>query len=326
MTDFKYRLEKYKGAKTRFECPSCGRNRCFTRYINSETGEYLNYLVGKCDHVQSCGYHLSPKKYFENSDNKNQDFHSSCNSSIKTIPIKKRVKPIDNLDKQFLFSSIIHNDTSDFELFLRSKFKEEDVNRVKAEYFLGCNKDGHVVYWQIDNIGRIRTGKIMAYNPITGKRLKQDNLKIKNYNLKIQPLTWVHSELKRIGLLPKDWELSQCLFGLHLSTKYPNSNLINIVESEKTAVIMACVFPEFIWMASGGVNNLNAERLYPLKGKNIVLYPDIGCYKLWFEKVNKEIKDQIYNLSISNFLEKNKDKYRLEDGDDLADLYLSFNF
>ena len=48
---------------------------------------------------------------------------------------------------------------SDFETFLRSKFTPEEVDKAVERYFLSSNKDGHVVYWQIDNCSRVRTGK-----------------------------------------------------------------------------------------------------------------------------------------------------------------------
>lgn len=63
MNEYRFHLQKYKpGSKT--VCPGCGRKFCFTRYID-EAGEisFPGY-VGKCDHINSCGYHYSPKEYF----------------------------------------------------------------------------------------------------------------------------------------------------------------------------------------------------------------------------------------------------------------------
>ena len=60
----KYKLEKYKGQSTRFTCPKCGRKRSFTRYIDSETGEYISPLVGICNRLVKCAYHLTPKNVF----------------------------------------------------------------------------------------------------------------------------------------------------------------------------------------------------------------------------------------------------------------------
>ena len=63
MNPHSYKLQPYAGVQTRHTCPSCGRKRCFTRYID-EIGDTLNDNVGRCDHESSCGYHYSPSDYF----------------------------------------------------------------------------------------------------------------------------------------------------------------------------------------------------------------------------------------------------------------------
>ena len=63
MTEYRFHLQKYRpGSKT--VCPECGRKACFTRYID-EAGEIsFPNSVGMCDHINSCGYHYTPKEYF----------------------------------------------------------------------------------------------------------------------------------------------------------------------------------------------------------------------------------------------------------------------
>lgn len=63
MTEYRFHLQKYRpGSKT--VCPECGRKACFTRYID-EAGEIsFPDSVGMCDHINSCGYHYTPKEYF----------------------------------------------------------------------------------------------------------------------------------------------------------------------------------------------------------------------------------------------------------------------
>ena len=63
MTEYRFHLQKYRpGSKT--ACPKCGRKACFTRYID-EAGEIsFPGNVGICDHINSCGYHYTPKEYF----------------------------------------------------------------------------------------------------------------------------------------------------------------------------------------------------------------------------------------------------------------------
>lgn len=43
--------------------------KSFVRYIDRESGRYVNEDVGKCDHENSCGYHLRPKD-FSNGNNR----------------------------------------------------------------------------------------------------------------------------------------------------------------------------------------------------------------------------------------------------------------
>ncbi len=40
------------------------------------------------------------------------------------------------------------------------------------DYALGATKDGSVIYWQIDTKGKVRTGKVMKYDPNSGHRIK----------------------------------------------------------------------------------------------------------------------------------------------------------
>ena len=79
---------------------------------------------------------------------------------------------------------------------------------------LGVTKDRSIIYYQIDTKNQCRTGKIMKYDPNTGHRLKDPGTPSR--------ITWVHSILKTRTQLPESWQLTQCLFGEHLLTKYPD--------------------------------------------------------------------------------------------------------
>jgi hypothetical protein len=71
-----------------------------------------------------------------------------------------------------------------------------------------------------------------------------------------------------------------CLFGLHLvHGKGIKEWDVNIVESEKTAIIMANYYGDFdsqIWLACGGLKHLQLDSLQPLidQGRTIWLWPD----------------------------------------------------
>ena len=62
---YRYQLERYRGRGTRYVCPNCGRKYAFTRYIDTNTNTYVNDRVGKCNRLDKCGYHYTPRQYFE---------------------------------------------------------------------------------------------------------------------------------------------------------------------------------------------------------------------------------------------------------------------
>ena len=65
MNTYRFILEKYRGISTRYICPQCGRKHTFTRYIDTENNNnYLSDNVGKCNRLDKCGYHYTPKQYF----------------------------------------------------------------------------------------------------------------------------------------------------------------------------------------------------------------------------------------------------------------------
>ena len=65
MNTYRFTLEKYRGISTRYTCPQCGRKHTFTRYIDTENNnQYLSERVGKCNRLDKCGYHYTPREYF----------------------------------------------------------------------------------------------------------------------------------------------------------------------------------------------------------------------------------------------------------------------
>ena len=65
MNTYRFILERYRGRGTRYTCPQCGRKHTFTRYLDTEnTNQYLSDNVGKCNRLDKCGYHYTPKQYF----------------------------------------------------------------------------------------------------------------------------------------------------------------------------------------------------------------------------------------------------------------------
>ena len=177
------------------------------------------------------------------------------------------------------------------------------------EYRIGVTKAKKTIFFQIDKDGRCRTGKVMKYNPETGRRIKDEKTPSK--------ITWVHSLLKQQGVLKQDWELTQCLFGEHLLREYPDSK-VALVESEKTAIICAAIMPRFIWLATGGKTQLG-DKLEVLRGREVVAFPDIDAYDTWHDKL---CSLPFLNVIVSDYLIKNATPQDIENHIDIADLLL----
>ena len=146
-------------------------------------------------------------------------------------------------------------------------------------YCVGGWKDGRVVFWQIDHNGIPRAAKLMKYLP-DGHRDKQAHP------------GWIYNQDGcRQQLEPDKHEIIKPLFGSHLLSKYPQA-VVNIVESEKTAIIMANYYDDFdsqIWMACGGLKHLQLDSLQPLidQGRTIWLWPDKDGREAWQEVCDK---------------------------------------
>lgn len=169
----------------------------------------------------------------------------------------------------------------------RLPWNEEQRKRMKLtlwEYCVGCWRDGRVVFWQIDHNGVPRAAKLMKYEP-DGHRYHEK-----------------HGEKNSTGWLynqdgyrqvcdPKNHTILKPLFGSHLLKRYPDAK-VNVVESEKTALIMANYYghPESqLWLACGGLKFLSLDAMQPLidEGRQVWLWPDKDGVKGWQDVADK---------------------------------------
>lgn len=282
---FKYILDK---SSKKFKCPKCDSLR-YVRFINSETSEYIDYEFGRCDREQECGYFNLPS-----SNTKSITYSSFCETKTE-VP--------SYLDSHLVSKTLTQYENNNFTLYLKSLFDEQKVTEVINKYKIGTSKyfENSTVFWQIDNHNHVHTGKVMAYNPTTGKRIKNES----GNSL----INWVHKIIKE-----EKFNLKQCLFGLHLVNS--KTKTIHLVESEKTAVIMSVLIPEFTWLATGSNGNFNLTLLEPIKAINIIAIPDAGEYLNWLEKA-KLLNRSGFKINVSNYIENNKDALK---GWDLVDL------
>lgn len=304
MSNYRFILEPYSSSKSRFNCPSCEEPKTFTRYIDLEKNEYVAEEVGICNRLQKCSYHYPPKAYFEDketfsgiSPDKPQRKRLKLKPNFLDFTEKDNLPPT-FIPKDLFLKSINKKKENNFLLYLEKVLNNEALDEIQTRYKIGTSEKwkGATVFWQVDENFQIRTGKLMLYSRTTGKKSK---------------VNWVHSVLKL-----KDYNLKQCLFGLHLLNS-DQTKKIAIVESEKTAIIASIAFPEFIWMATGGLMNLKYDLLKPLAKRKVILFPDAGCYDLWSEKV-KDLPNNIHFM-ISDLVENKSSDKEKEEGWDIAD-------
>tara|TARA_R110002049_G_scaffold80452_4_gene204631 strand:- start:1924 stop:3231 length:1308 start_codon:yes stop_codon:yes gene_type:complete len=301
MNDYKYILEPYKSSKNRYKCPSCGKANQFTRYINTELDEYVDDKVGICNRIEKCGYHLTPKEYFMSLIGSGNTPSYRFKAPEPITPLANRyneVKPITFLDKKILSESYHRPIKNNFLKYLESLFGNKQMKFLKKEYLIGTTEldSTRVDFFQVDVNSRIRQVKNMGYNPETGKK---------------ENVYFTYSKSKY-----PDYNLVQCFFGEHLLNKYPEKK-VGIVESEKTAIIASSYINEFVWLAAGNANGLNLEKTKVLKGREVILYPDLGQYDNWKEKIRSLNQEASY--SVSKLLLNNSTSEERKNGYDIAD-------
>lgn len=308
MNDHRYILEPYRGMNTRYRCPGCQqRDKTFSLYIYTETGEHIAPSVGRCNRESNCGYHYTPKQYFQ--DNAAINRNTPLPKAYRQKPAISIHKPVSYIPVEVFKGSLKGHETNHFVKFLIDLFGVEVAAQLISRYFLATSKhwNGATVFWQIDKEGKVRTGKIMLYSPTTGKRVKEP----------FNHITWVHKALKQ-----PVFQLRQCLFGEHLLQD--KTKPVAIVESEKTAVIASVYLPRFIWLAVGSLTNLNAERCSVLKGRSVILFPDLNGFEKWNNKANE--LSNIARISVSDLLERKATEAEKKQGLDLADYLIRFHY
>lgn len=352
LTRYRYTLQPYAGPASRYTCPSCDKTRAFTRYLDTRTNELLEAKFGKCDRNDKCGYHLSP--YYPNSglssvsysdqvhlESKAGIIHSTTLQHIHTataetglrpiepaplIPIEPAVIPLDLLQ-----TTLCRYSKNNLAQLLWQHFGVAEGNKLLARFAIGTSAywPGACIFWLIDEHGRVRGGQIVEYDA-TGHTIKTKRADGSVH----RHTTWVHTALsysikQRKEELPS-WlmaynqptiQKSPCLFGLIQLRSVPPEQPVSIVESAKTAIFCAYHFPEYTWLATMGKTYLTAERLAPLRGRRIILLPDAGALADW-QKRASVLRQQGFDVTVSDYLESTTSPAQLDAGYDLADMII----
>lgn len=290
-------------------CPQC-RKRAFKRYLDTEADTFLPEQVGRCNRESNCGYHYTPKQFFtDNPTAKVGDVISK--PLLTTYPNSNNDADIFSTIPLSIFEKskryFAHNN---FVSYLKNLFHDDLAHQLVERFQIGTSKhfQGATVFWQVDVLGNIRTGKIMLYDVVTGKRRKDDNGN--------KYINWAHTVLKS-----PNFNLQQCLFGEHQLRNQPTDTTVAIVESEKTAILMSALLPQYIWLATGGLHNLKAERCKILAKRNIILFPDLNAFDKWKAK-ESELLSIGCKVTTSDLLERLATPNDKSEGYDLADYFI----
>lgn len=283
---YRYSLDR---SSKKFICPKC-QKKTFVRYIDNTSNAYTESYYGRCDRESNCKHHNLP------------------NDSKLIIPIEPEYfikKVITTINKNEVAIHGRNFKSNNFIQFLKIHFSIDEIKNTILKYCIGTSGfwQGGTIFWQINEKEEVLTGKVMLFNIETGKRIK------KPFN----HINWMHKVLKI-----KDFNLQQCLFGLHLINEH-NGQTIAIVESEKTAIIMSMFLPNYIWLATGSKGNFKLELLKPLKQFQILVFPDKSEYQDWSTKAKHFCNDG-YKIKCSSLIEGKE----VENGYDLADYYIDY--
>jgi hypothetical protein len=200
---------------------------------------------------------------------------------------------------------------------------QEQMLHAACHYRLGASRQGGVIFWQIDQEGRVHDGKVMYYLPDCHRN-------------KAHKPTWVSYLLRRRDPFPNAaHETSHCFFGLHLVSEKratlgtdpsvqqsekrkvksekcnPHCCTVAVVEAEKTAVILSELYPQYIWLASGGLGEVQPDKFRALRGCKVILFPDTDpdgiAYSRWSNAAEEVMRSVFWEdsppIRVSRILE-----------------------
>ena len=315
MTQYRYSLEKYKGQSTKYDCPACGEKKKFSRYIDTETGQYVDSFVGRCDREVHCGYHYTPAQYFKASP---QDMERQAKTdSLNTRKVIPQRKTLITIPLHYVKQSLTPSVQNGFIDYLVRLFGQETTAALRDRYFIGSSSHwaGASVFWFIDRDESVRAGQVKLFD-MKGHTVKEHTTWF-HYTVKGN-----HSDLQWLEGYKENEVKVSCMFGEHLLNKSPGK-VVAIVEAPATAIVASVYLPQYLWLAVGSLSYLTQDRFRALAGRMVILFPDLGAYEKWKAKAI-EVTGAI-RISVSDYLEKHSTSDEKEKGFDLRDFLVRFS-
>lgn len=338
-TAHRYALQPYAGPKSRTTCPACGKPRCFTRYLDTDTGELLPDAYGRCDREANCGYHLNPYHAEPGGTSYAQQVRLDAKLSHPAAPVTAKhpprplaAAPVVSIPADVFTATLGNYHRNALAQLLRSHFGLGVADELLSRFQVGTSAywPGACVFWLIDEQGRVRGGQVVLYDA-TGHTVKRKSIDPAKKDFRYaRPMhTILAQHCQRRGQPAPPWlaeyaahgQKSPCLFGLRQLATAPAAQPVAVVESAKTAMLATPYLPRYVWLATMGLGFLTPDRMEPLRGRRIVLYPDAGCLANWQAKA-AELRGLGFNVQVSDTLEKMATADERRAGYDLADTLL----
>lgn len=337
MENYRFQLEKTSKKHT---CPSCGKRR-FVRFIDTQTGQYLPPIYGRCDREANCNYYLTPyADSFAAEVLRQEKENQPAQWQPHPIPAPKPQPPAKPVFIPFEILQATRTRPLSKNTFIQNlatnipfPFEMPDLKKVADLYQLGTLAKGYfagaISFPFIDQENRVRAIQI--------KQFDQHNHTTKTSF--IHAILEQHFQEEKKNL-PK-WLIAykqqekkvSCLFGEHLLKSFPN-NPVALVEAPKTCIYATLYFgpPDaasnnLIWLGVYNLSSLSFEKIMVLAGRKVVLFPDLSkdgvAFKLWSEKAKAfESKMPDTKFVVSDLLEQNAAQKDREKGLDLADFLI----
>lgn len=211
MKQYRFILEPYKGISSRYTCPQCKRNRVFVRYIDTQHEYHFPDYVGKCNRENNCNYHLTPKEHFKDENIVIGDDIYAYESSQMFFP------EVTHISTSVLEKSKRSYSTNHLFVYCSTLFGVAKTRELFNKYHVGSASywQGATTFWQMDIEGKVRTGKVMLYNSITGRRVKHPYMlrRVEGecvndlYSIMIQD----SQKIKKIGMIIEDKQIDAIL-------------------------------------------------------------------------------------------------------------------
>ena len=267
---------RYKFAGPYLDCPRCGKAKKYRDRYDTATGLPVAHL--ECGACFSCGFDVKVRDYFAE--------HPEARSQAddwQPLPSP----PVTYIDRHHVTDYMTADlAKSNLLAYLLPLLGKEDMMPVVRKYGVGVDADGSTRWPQIDEIKRVRQIKVQQHNRFNGHREGTT--------------VFVHKYLRDRNEVDPESTHARCLFGLHLLANANEQTVAAIVESEKTAIILATLFPDVVWLATGGEQNFglvaDAQNVLRRCGA-VIIYPDAGSRKKW---VNAAQSLKLNNVEFSD--------------------------